>query len=73
MSALPIWTHWSIFAAAVLLSPVLSFVVAGVFAIIVAVLKDAGPPALLALAAMGIAGWSLVHKLRLRDSASVET
>lgn len=73
MSALPICAHWSIFAAAVLLSPVLPFVVAGVFAIIVAVLKEAGPPALLSLAAMGIVGWSLFHKLRLRDSASVET
>jgi hypothetical protein len=73
MSALPIWAHWSIFAAAVLLSPVLPFVVAGVFAIIVALLKEAGPPALLSLVAMGIVGWSLFHKLRLRDSASVET
>jgi hypothetical protein len=45
MSALPTWAHWSIFAAAVLLSPVLPLLMAGVFMNLVAVLKYAGPPA----------------------------
>jgi hypothetical protein len=63
MSALPTWAHWSIFAAAALLSPVLPFLMAGVFTNVVAVLKAAGPPAFLALVAAGIAAWSMLYKL----------
>jgi hypothetical protein len=63
MSALPTWGHWSIFAAAVLLSPVLPFVMAGMFMNVVAVLKCADPPASLVLVAVGIVAWSLLCKL----------
>jgi len=61
MSALPTWAHWSIFAAAVLLGPVLPFVMAGMLMNVVAVLKYAGPPAFL-LVAVGIVAWSLLSR-----------
>ncbi len=63
MSALPTWAHWSIFAAAVLLGPILPFVMAGVFMNVVAVLKYAGPPAFLVVVAVGIVACSLLCKL----------
>ena len=46
--------NWSIFAAAVLLSPVLPFVMAGMLMNVVAVLKYADPPAFPVLVAVGI-------------------
>jgi hypothetical protein len=62
MNAPPTWAHWSIFAAAVLLSPVLPFVMAGMLMNVVAVLKYADPPAFLVLVAVGIVAWSLLSR-----------
>ena len=62
MSALPTWAHWSIFAAAVLLSPILPFVMAGMLMNVVAVLKYADPPAFLVLVAVSTVAWSLLGR-----------
>ena len=42
MSSLPGWAHWSIFAAAALLSPALAFLAVLVVAALVGLLTDAG-------------------------------
>jgi hypothetical protein len=62
LAALPTWAHWSIFAAAVLLSPVLPFVMAGMLMNVVAVLKYADPPAFLVLVAVSTVAWSLLGR-----------
>jgi hypothetical protein len=74
MSSLPTW-QLSIIAAAVLLSPVLAFLMAIGVEILIGSLMEAGVLALLAFVGVGAIGWSLRRKLRVRprSSAPVET
>jgi hypothetical protein len=62
-------------AAAALLSPVLSFLLAIAVEILVVVLKDAGVLELIALVSIGAIGWLLFRRLwvRLAESALVPT
>src|SRR5215469_4975210 len=74
MHRLPTWAAWSIIPAAAVLTPVLGFLVAIAVAMILGVLKGAGLPTLLALAAAGAAGFLLGRKppVRWRNSVSAE-
>jgi hypothetical protein len=74
MSRLPTW-QLSIITVAVLLSPVLAFLIGVGVEILIDSLMAAGVPALLAGVAAGAIGWSLFHKLRFRPrkQAAVET
>ena len=65
MSRLPIWTIWSIVAAA-LLSPVLAFLMAIVVEILVGALMDAGLLEIIPLVAVGAIGWFQLRKSRPR-------
>jgi hypothetical protein len=56
MSSLPTWAHLSIVAAAVLLCPVLAFLLAIAVEILIGVLKDTGVPVFLALVVAGAIG-----------------
>jgi|SRR5215471_1744219 len=62
MDSLPVWAIWSMIPGAAVLTPVLSFSLAVAAAMILAALREAGVPAILALAAVGIAGFLLVRK-----------
>jgi len=69
VNSLLTWATWSI-AAAVVLSPVLAFLMAIAVEILIDLLMGAGAPTLLGLAiAVGI-GWFLCCKLRLRTNES---
>jgi hypothetical protein len=60
------WVHFSIIAAAVLLSPVLAFLMAIAVEILIGSLMEAGLPALIALVVAGAIGWLLLRRLRIR-------
>jgi hypothetical protein len=60
MSSVPSWAARSVIAAAILLSPVLAFVIVIAAEILIDLLMEA--PALLALVAAGVIGWSLRRK-----------
>ena len=60
MSSVPSWAAGSVIHAAVLLSPVFAFLMAIAAEILIDLLIEA--PALLALAAAGVIGWSLRRK-----------
>jgi hypothetical protein len=62
MGSLPIWAVWSMIPGAAVLTPVLAFLMAVVTAGILGVLREAGVPTVLALAATGISGCLLVHR-----------
>ena len=66
MDSLPTWTIWSIAAAAVLLSPVLAFLMAIAVEVLIGALKDAGVFPLLAIIVAGAIGWSMLRKLWVR-------
>jgi len=66
MSTLPTWAILPIAAAVMLLSPVFGFLVAIGVAILIGILKGTGLLTLLAVPAIGIIGWSLFRKLRVR-------
>jgi hypothetical protein len=68
MDTLPSWAWW-IIAAGVLLSPVFAFLLAILVEIFVGVLKEGGVPALLILVSVGVIGWLLVRKRRVRPRA----
>jgi hypothetical protein len=72
--SVPTWAIWSI-AAAVVLSPVLAFLMAIGVEILIGVLYDADLLPGLAVGGVGAIGWSLLRKLlvRPRGSAPVET
>ena len=76
MRSPPTWAELSIIGAAVLLSPVLAFLMAIAVEIVIGVLVDAGAPALLALVVVGAISWFLFRKLRTRpqeENSPVET
>ena len=75
MNSFPKWTLLSIIVVAVLLSPVLAFLLAIAVEILIGSLMEAGVPALSLLVVAGAIGWSLFRKLwgRPRGSAPVET
>lgn len=63
--SLPAWAIWSI-AVAVLLSPVLAFLMAIAVEILIGALMDAGVLPLFAFVAAGIIGGSQMRKKRVR-------
>jgi hypothetical protein len=71
MSSLPIWAQCAIVAPAVLLSPVLTFLMAIAAEILIGLMKDSGVPALLALVFVGAISGLLFRKLPMcpQDSA----
>jgi hypothetical protein len=72
--SLPAWAQLTIIAVAVLLSPVLAFLVAIAVEIVIGILVEAGAPAPLAFVAAGTIGWLLLRKLwRRPGGAPVET
>jgi hypothetical protein len=72
--SLPAWAQLSIIAAAVLLSPVLAFLIAIAVEIVIGLLVEAGAPVLPALIAVGAIGWLLLRERRRRHGgAPVET
>jgi hypothetical protein len=67
---------WGILAiaAAVLLSPVLAFLLAIAVKIVIVILQDAGVLKFVALVAVGAMGWLMLRKLWVRPrGASVDT
>ena len=64
MSTLPSWAQCSIIAALVLLSPAIAFLMALAVAIAVGLLKEAGAPAALVIAAGSAIGYLLLRRLR---------
>ena len=68
MGRFPSWAKFSVVAAAVLLSPVLAFLMAIAVEISIGAVKDAGALPLLALAVAVAIGCSLIRKV-LRASA----
>ncbi len=64
--SLPAWAQLSIITVAVLVSPVLAFLVAIAIEILIGLLVEAGAPALTALAAAGAIGSPLFRRLRGR-------
>ena len=68
MGRFPTWTKFLVVAAAVLLSPVLAFLMAIAVEISIGAVKDAGALPLLALAVAVAIGCSLIRKV-LRASA----
>jgi hypothetical protein len=64
------WGLSGLIAAAVLLSPVLAFLMALVVEIVIGFLNDGRVPALLVLVAAGAIGGSLYRKLRMRPQDS---
>ena len=66
MRNLPVWAPWSIITVAVLLSPVLAFLIVIAVEILIDLLVEAGEPALPALVVTGAIGWPLFRKLRRR-------
>jgi positive regulator of sigma E activity len=64
----------SIITVAVLLSPVLAFLMAIAVEILIGLLVEAGTPVLLVLITTGAVGWLLFRKLRRRPEATpIET
>jgi hypothetical protein len=74
MNRIPTW-QLSIITVAVLLSPMLAFLMAIVGEVLIDSLVAAGVPLLLTGVVAGAIGWSLFHKLRFRPrkQATVET
>ena len=74
MSRLPTW-QLSIITVAVLLSPMLAFLIGVGVEILTDSLIAAGVPVLFTCVVAGAIGWSLFHKLRFRPrkEATVET
>jgi predicted membrane protein len=74
MNRIPTW-QLSIITVAVLLSPMLAFLMAIVVEVLIDSLMAAGVPLLLTGVVAGAIGWSLFHKLRFRPrkQATVET
>ena len=74
MNPLPTW-QLSIITVAVLLSPMLAFLVGIGVEILIDALMAAGVPVLFTCVVAGAIGWSLFHKLRFRPrkQATVET
>jgi hypothetical protein len=71
---LPSWAPLSIIAVAVLLSPVVAFLMAIAVEILIGLLVEAGGLALPALVATGAIGWPLFRKLRRRPGVTpIET
>jgi hypothetical protein len=71
---LPSWAPLSIIAVAVLLSPVVAFLMAIAVEILIGLLVEAGVLALPALVATGAIGWPLFRKLRRRPGVTpIET
>ena len=66
MGRFPTWTKFLVVAAAVLLSPVLAFLMAIAVEISIGAVKDAGAVPLLALVVAGAIGWSLIRKVCAR-------
>jgi hypothetical protein len=64
MNTLPSWVQCLIIAALVLLSPALAFLVALAVAMVIGLLKDAGAPVAVAIAASSATGYLLVRRLR---------
>ena len=64
VSSLPTWARWSI-ALAIMLSPVLAFLLAIVVEVVIGALMDAGVPVLLPLVLAGGLTWFV---LRVRSS-----
>ena len=64
MSTLPSWAQCSIIAALVLLIPAIAFLMALAVAIAVGLLKEAGAPAAVAIAAGSAIGYLLLRRLR---------
>ena len=74
MRNLPTWAPLSIITVAVLLSPVLAFLMAIAVEILIGLLVEAGGPVLPAILATGAVGWLLLRKLRRRPEATpIET
>ena len=74
MRNFPTWAPLSILTVAVLLSPVLAFLIAIAVEILIGLLVEAGAPVLPALVATGAIGWLLFRKLRRRPEATpIET
>ena len=68
--SVPIWAMWSV-AVAVLLSPVLAFLMAIAVEILIGSLMDAGLPVLLPLAIAGAFAWLLLRKRSLRPEGGL--
>jgi hypothetical protein len=64
------WGLGELIAAAVLLSPILAFLMALVVDIVIGFLNDGRVPALLVLVAAGAIGGFLIRKLRMRPQDS---
>ena len=74
MRNLPSWAPLSIIAVAVLLTPVMAFLMAIAVEILVGLLVEAGALALPVLVAIGAIGWPLFRKLRRRPGVTpIET
>ena len=74
MNDLPSWVHLSVIAAAVLLSPVLAFLIAIVVEIVIGAVAQGGMPAVIAVVVALIVGWSSARKLRRpQRGAPIET
>ena len=69
MTSLPIWAIWLI-AAAVLLSPVLAFLMAIAVEIVIGALVDAGVLPVFAVLTAGAIGWLSLRKLWVRRHRS---
>jgi hypothetical protein len=68
------WAQLTVIGAAVLLSPVLAFMVAIAVEIVIGLLVEAGEPALPGFVVAGAIGWLLLRKLRRgKGGAPVET
>ena len=66
MSRLPTCAQFSVIVVAVLLSPILAFLMALVVDIVIGFLNDGNVPAVLVLVAAGAIGGFLYRKLRMR-------
>ena len=74
MNDLPSWVHLSVIAAAVLLSPVLAFLIAIAVEIVIGTVAQGGMPAVIAVVVALIVGWSSARKLQRRQGgAPIET
>ena len=73
LTSLRVRTQSTIIAAAVLLSPILAFLLFIAVEILMSSLIEVGLPALIALAAAGIAGWAVAATLRARLNIASQT
>ena len=69
MRNLSTWAPLAIVTVAVVLGPVLAFLIAIAVEILIGLLVEAGAPVLPALVATGVVGWLLFRKLRRRPEA----